>query len=64
MNLMLGVREDATSPNDATGVGNKKDPVSLVWGTKGGRRKALPFRVVPDRGQGSENNIHPPNKQS
>ena len=40
----------------ATGVGsNDKDPIAPVRGTEGGSRKAIPFRVVPERGQVCEN---------
>jgi hypothetical protein len=44
-------------------VGNNEHPVSSVRGTDGGRRNAIPFRVIPDRGQVSENSSHPPCKQ-
>jgi hypothetical protein len=35
----------------AVGVGNDKDPISLVRGAKGSRRYAIPFEIIPARGQ-------------
>ena len=32
-------------------------------GTNGGSRYAVPFRVIPERGQVSENSAHTSNKQ-
>ena len=48
----------------AVGVGsNDPDPISLMRGTNGGRRYAMPFRVIPDRGQVPENIAQPSSKQ-
>jgi len=47
----------------ASGVGNNPNPVSLVRGANGARRNAMPFRVIPDLGQVSENVSHPSTKQ-
>ena len=48
----------------AVGIGsNDPDAVSLVRRTNGGRRYAMPFRVIPDRGQVSENISQPSTKQ-
>jgi hypothetical protein len=35
-----------------------------VWGANIGSSNALPFRVIPARGQVSENSLHSPSKQS
>ncbi len=43
------------SPSLAPGVGNDPDPVSLVRRTNGGSRYAVPLRIIPERGQVSEN---------
>lgn len=43
----------------ATGVGNKPDAVAAVRGAKGRSRKAVPLRVIPARGQVSENTSKP-----
>lgn len=45
-----------TSVNSALGVGNSgdEDAIAPVRGTEGGSRKAIPFRVVPERGQRSD----------
>jgi hypothetical protein len=48
----------------ASGVGNNPDPVSLVRGANGGRWYAIPFRIVPERGQVSENNSKSSAKES
>jgi hypothetical protein len=44
-------------PSHAVGVGNSGDEhaVAAVRGAKGGSRKAIPLRVIPARGQPSEN---------
>jgi hypothetical protein len=47
-----------------SGVGHKPEPVPLVRGTKGRSRKAVPLRVIPERGQVSENALKAPSKQS
>jgi hypothetical protein len=47
----------------ASGVGNNPYPVSSVRCTNGTRRNAMPFRIIPDRGQVSENNVQPSTKQ-
>jgi hypothetical protein len=48
----------------ATGVGHKPESVAIVRGTNGCRWYAVPLRVIPDRGQVSENSLKPPSKQS
>jgi hypothetical protein len=48
----------------AVGVGNDKHAVAAVSGANGGSRDAIPFRVIPARGQVPENSTHPPTKQS
>jgi hypothetical protein len=63
-NIIASVKDAAAADSAFTGVGNKKNPVSFVRGTKGTRRKAIPFRIVPALGQLDENSIKPPNKQS
>ena len=45
--------------SDAIGVGNKPCPVAAVRGTNGERWNAIPLRIVPDRGQRSENEADP-----
>jgi hypothetical protein len=47
----------------ASGVGNNPDAVSSVRGTNGARRYAMPFRIMPDLGQVSENRVQPSTKQ-
>ncbi len=47
-----------------TGVGHNPEPVAAVRGTNGGSWYAMPLRIVPDRGQVSENSCKPPSKQS
>ena len=49
--------------SDADGVGHNPDPVAVVVGTKGASWYAMPFRIIPERGQGSENRIQPSRKQ-
>src|SRR4051812_18984912 len=53
----------------AEGVGtvsgaDNEEPVTDVRGTNGSRRNAIPFRVIPARGQVPENSVEPPNKES
>jgi hypothetical protein len=48
----------------ASGVGNNPDAVAAVMGTNGGSRYAVPFRIIPERGQVSENVSKPSTKQS
>jgi hypothetical protein len=50
-------------PQFASGVGNNKNSVPDMRGTKGGSRYAMPFRVITDRGQRPEYSTHPPSKQ-
>jgi len=38
----------------AVGVGNQEDPITSVRGADGGRWYAVPLRVIPDRGQITE----------
>jgi hypothetical protein len=48
---------------DASGVGNKPESVAAVRGTNGGSWYAVPLRVIPERGQVSENFSKPSTKQ-
>jgi hypothetical protein len=48
----------------AAGVGNKPDPVPPVRGTNGASRNAVPLRVIPARGQVSENSPESSSKES
>src|SRR5215831_11790159 len=48
----------------ATGVGHNPDSVAAVRGTNGRSRYAVPFRVVPARGQVSEYPSHSSSKES
>ncbi len=48
----------------AVGVGNDPDAISDVICTKGGSWYAVPFRIIPERGQVSENVSHPETKQA
>lgn len=63
--LFFGPRSIRGTPDplksQAAGVGISGDPytVSLVQTANGGRRYAIPFRIVPDRGQVSENSAKP-----
>ena len=41
----------------ATGVGHKPEPVAAVRGANGRSRDAVPLRVIPARGQVSENSV-------
>jgi hypothetical protein len=41
----------------ASGVRHNPDPVSAVRRTNGGSRYAVPFRIIPDLGQVSENPV-------
>jgi hypothetical protein len=45
------------------GVGHNPYPVTLVRGANVGSWYAMPLRIIPDRGQGSENGIQPSRKQ-
>lgn len=45
------------------GVGNNPDPISWMGGTNGARRNAIPFSIIPERGQRSENVSEPVSKQ-
>jgi hypothetical protein len=47
----------------AVRVGKYPDAIPFVVGTKGSSRKAIPLRVIPERGQVSENVAHPETKQ-
>jgi hypothetical protein len=49
---------------DALGVGHNPDAVASVRGAKGGSWYAMPFRIIPERGQVSENSVKPSTKQS
>ncbi len=47
----------------ASGVGNNPDSVASVRRTNGARWYAMPFRVIPERGQLPENDVQPSTKQ-
>jgi hypothetical protein len=49
--------EDPQFP--AFGVAHNPESISDMWGTKGRRWNAVPFRVIPDLGQPSEYVSHP-----
>jgi hypothetical protein len=51
------------SPSDALGVGNNPNPVASVRGTNGESWYAMPVRIIPERGQVSENRVQPSRKQ-
>lgn len=51
--------ENGAKPLLLLGVGHKPNPVAQVWSTDSGRRYAVPFRVIPDLGQVSENSTEP-----
>lgn len=53
------VKSPRSRLSDAIGVGNKPCPVTSVRGTNGERWNAVPLRIVPDRGQRSENVAEP-----
>jgi hypothetical protein len=40
--------------SNACGVGKNEDPIPDMRGTKGGSRYAVPFSVIPERGQVSK----------
>jgi hypothetical protein len=48
----------------ARGVGHDEDPITEVRGADGGSWYAIPFRVIPDRGQVSEYVSHSSNKET
>ena len=48
----------------AVGVGHHEDPPAEMRRTDGGSRNALPFRVIPERGQVPENVPHSSNKET
>jgi hypothetical protein len=58
------VRHGVLSLLDALGVGHNPDAIASVRGAKGGSWYAMPFRIIPDRGQVSENAVQPSTKQS
>jgi hypothetical protein len=47
----------------SVGVGNNPEPVPQVRGANVGSAYAVPFRIIPERGQVSENSLNPPSKQ-
>jgi hypothetical protein len=47
----------------ASGVGNNEDSPASMRGTKGCCRDAIPFRIVPERGQVPENSSKSPNSE-
>jgi hypothetical protein len=46
-----------------SGVGHNPDPVASVRRANGASWYAVPLRIIPERGQGSENGIQPSRKQ-
>lgn len=50
-------------PPPTVGVGNNPNPVPDMGGAKVGSLNAVPLRIIPERGQGSENGIQPSMKQ-
>jgi len=48
---------------EASGVGNNPDAVASVRGANGRRWNAIPLRIVPERGQVSENNSKSASKE-
>lgn len=52
------------SASFARGVGQNPDPVASVRRTNGGSWYAVPLRIIPERGQVSENSSKPSTKQS
>src|SRR5262245_19051312 len=62
--LLFGVfLEPLALLSPAVGVGHKPEPVSIMRGTNGGSRYAMPLCIKPERGQVSENRAHPSIKQ-
>ncbi len=57
-------RREAVRVVNRSGTANDKNSFTKVAGTKRRSRNALPFRVIPERGQVPENSIEPPNKQA
>jgi len=51
------------SPSSAVGVGHDPEAVPLVRGANGGSWYAMPLRIIPERGQVSENVAKPSTKQ-
>jgi hypothetical protein len=48
----------------SVGVANQPEPISDMRGANCGSRYNLPFRIIPDLGQVSENASHPETKQA
>lgn len=59
-------RGDCLPPLNAValGVGHNPNSVANLSGTSVGSWYAMPFSIIPDRGQASENSAKPPSKQS
>jgi len=57
----LGI--DGVSESLVLGVGHNPDSISAVWQSNAGSSYAMPFRVIPERGQVSENFSKPSRKQ-
>jgi hypothetical protein len=51
------------SASFARGVGHNPDAVATVRGANGGSWYAMPLRIIPERGQGSENVSEPASKE-
>jgi hypothetical protein len=58
ISVSLFVSDVADLPSIARGVGHDPDAIPLVKRTNGVRGNALPFRVIPERGQVPENVSH------
>jgi hypothetical protein len=56
--------ENSGPPEFARGVGHDPHALSLVRSTNVGSAYAFPFRVIPERGQVSENIGHSPSKEA
>ncbi len=46
------------SPARVSGVGKNPGPIADMWGTNGCRWYAVPFRVIPERGQVTKDLAH------
>jgi len=59
----LHVRVKLLVNSEAFGVGHNPDPVASVRRTNGGSWYAVPFRIVPERGQVPENSVKSPSSE-
>ena len=51
------------SPSVERTVGHNEDAITEMGRTEGCRWYAIPFRIIPARGQVAENSVKPPNKE-